>query len=149
MLEPPNVWRKRQVIPLPLLLCGKRRHQELNAASSPGESFRSRVLFIHERCSVKRFIVDSGAAVSAIPLYPQTVNGSTVASRSKLSTERALKPTASACSNSTLVFVAHFPTFLLLLVFFTPSSEQIFSKNSTFSSVFADGASLMTQLTYQ
>ncbi len=50
----------------PLLLCGKRGHQALNAALSPGESARSRVFFIRVRNSGKCFTVDSGAAVSAI-----------------------------------------------------------------------------------
>ncbi len=39
----------------------------LIAASSPGDSARSRVLYIHERNSGKRFMIDSGADVSAIP----------------------------------------------------------------------------------
>ncbi len=56
------------MLPLLLLLCGKRGHRTLIAASLPGESTRSRVLFIHGRNSGKRFIIDSGADVSAIPL---------------------------------------------------------------------------------
>ncbi len=39
----------------------------LIAASSLGEFARSRLLFIHERNSGKRFMVDSVADVSAIP----------------------------------------------------------------------------------
>ncbi len=67
MLVPPNFRGKRQAMPLPLLLCGKRGHHALITAPSPGVSARSRVLFIHERYSGKRFMIDSGADVSAIP----------------------------------------------------------------------------------
>ncbi len=54
----------------PCSLSGNGRETEetaLIAASSPGESARSRVLFIHERNSGKRFMIDSGADVSAFP----------------------------------------------------------------------------------
>ncbi len=57
MLLPPDVQ----------LLCGKREHHTLIAESSSSESARNHVLYIHERKFGKRFIVDSGADVSAIP----------------------------------------------------------------------------------
>ncbi len=67
MLVPSDVWRKRQALPLSLLLFGKRRHLALITASLPGACARSRVPFIHERSSGKRFMIDSGANVSATP----------------------------------------------------------------------------------
>ncbi len=48
-LVPSDIWRKRDVIPQPLYPYGKRGHQALVAASSSGESGRSRVLFVHGR----------------------------------------------------------------------------------------------------
>ncbi len=67
MQVPSKVWRKREEMPHPLYSCGKHGHHALFAASWPGESARSRVLFIHERNSGKRFMIYSGADVSAIP----------------------------------------------------------------------------------
>ncbi len=61
MLVPPDLWGKRQAMPLP------RGYQALIAASSPGDSARSNVLYICERHSGKRFMIDFGAAFSAIP----------------------------------------------------------------------------------
>ncbi len=63
VLVPSDVWRKREEMPHPLYPCGKRGHQALIAASSPGESARSRVLFIHERNSGTRVMIDSVADV--------------------------------------------------------------------------------------
>ncbi len=60
--------QKQQVMPLPLFLFGKRGHQAQIVALSPGDSARSRVLYIHERNSGERSMVDYGADVSAIPL---------------------------------------------------------------------------------
>ncbi len=116
----------------------------MRETGTPGtsESARSRVLFIYERNSGKRFMIDSGADVSAMPLISQIANGSTVVLGSKLSTERALKPMANACSNSTLAFVVLFPTFSFLLMFPTPSLVPTYSNDSTCPSVFAGGASL-------
>ncbi len=51
----------------PLLLCGKRGRQALIAALSPDDSSRSRVLYIQELNSLKRFMIDSGADVNDIP----------------------------------------------------------------------------------
>ncbi len=133
----------------PLYPCGKREHQALIAVSSPGESARSRVLFIHERNSGKRFKIDSGADVSTIsPNFADRQRLNNVFC-SKLSTERALKPTTSACSNSILTLVVLFPMFLSLLMFPTPSVVLISSNDSIFPSVFSGGASLMIQLAYQ
>ncbi len=69
MLAPPNVWRKRQAMPLPLLLCGKRGHQALNAASSLGESARSRIWHCRQRnppTSPDRQRLSSGFTLQAV-----------------------------------------------------------------------------------
>ncbi len=64
---PPNVRGKCQAMSFTLLLGGKRGHPALIAGSLPGDSARNRVLYIPERNSVKRFMIDSGADVSTIP----------------------------------------------------------------------------------
>ncbi len=127
----------------PLFLFGKRGHQALIAASSPGDSARSRVLFIHERNSGKRFMIDSGADVSAIPpthadrqrpnsgITLQAVNQTSIKTYGQRLLNLGLRR-----SFSHIFIVADIP-------------HPIFSKDSIFPSASADDALLMTRSVYQ
>ncbi len=107
---------------LSLLPFRKRRYQALNAASSPGESARGGVLFIHELNSGKRFMT-----LAPSPLISQIADGSTVVNRTSIKTygQRMLKLDLGLRRSFPHVFiVADVPHPII-------------------------GASLMTQLAYQ
>ena len=46
---------------------GKRRHQQLRTTSAAGPASSSRLFYITDRATGTRFLVDTGADVSALP----------------------------------------------------------------------------------
>ncbi len=73
MLVPPEVWQSGTTLQIFLQLSVKLPGQALAATSVPGQH-TSRLFYIKDRLSGFKFLVDTGAAVSVIPLLRQNAH---------------------------------------------------------------------------
>ncbi len=125
MLLPLQLRRSRQEVPTTLFLGGKPSRQGEIAANSPGIPSTSRILFIVDKQSQRRFMTDTGSDVSVVPPTPvqhQHPNPSC--------TLRALNHSSIelyGCSSLVLTFGLRkrFPFVLSLLMYHIQSWELI------------------------
>ena len=110
---------------LALLLVGKRQGQVLMATSTPGLP-PSRLFFVTDRCSGLRFLVDTGAEVSVLPVSRYLVPLPLQVTLCKQSTTPASRHLMLSPTPSTLGSGAPFGGFSSLQTSSTPFSGPTF-----------------------